>query len=288
MVGESALRGPRYTRLVHGAYLTGDDVTHETRIQGFRLRAGDSAVLVGPSAAWAWGVRMAGSADPIHVEVATGAVPGRFVVPHRGVLPCDDVTTTRLGPTTTPIRTAIDLARGVGTRHLSDDMRVAWVEALLQLTGLSAATLVSDAERRCRLHGLPKARTIVASARDGVESVRETLLRLLIVRAGFPEPQVQLPVRAPNGSTLARLDLGWEAHRVGAEYDGADHLEQGRWSRDLQRHNLLRSVGWTVLQVDKAGLARPGRFLSDLERLVPRSAPSAVSAPSPVAPTLRR
>ena len=53
---------------------------------------------------------------------------------------------------------------------------------------------------------------------------------------------------------MARLDFGWEEERVGIEYDGAVHRDSDVHSRDLRRHNDLRSEGWLVFQLDSRGL----------------------------------
>jgi very-short-patch-repair endonuclease len=70
---------------------------------------------------------------------------------------------------------------------------------------------------------------------------------------------------------VARLDLGWPEHRVGLEYDGAVHRERRQHSRDLDRHNAIRTAGWTVLQVDQRILDRAGDLLARLALLVPPS-----------------
>jgi very-short-patch-repair endonuclease len=189
------------------------------------------------------------------------------VVAHRHDVPDDDVVLTRWGPATSPRRTAVDLARGVGTGGLDQHARVAWVDALLRVTALTAAEAQHDARRRIRLPGLPVARQVIARARDGVDSVKETELRLLVVDRGFVEPSVQAPVRTAQGLIVALLDLGWEEERLGLEYDGAVHRESRQHSKDLRRHNRIRGRGWTVLQVDKTALAEPDEWLRQLDAL---------------------
>jgi very-short-patch-repair endonuclease len=61
---------------------------------------------------------------------------------------------------------------------------------------------------------------------------------------------------------VARLDLGWEAVKVGAEYDGSHHLQRNQHSHDLTRHNRLRALGWTVIQIDADQLRRPDRLVA--------------------------
>ncbi len=114
------------------------------------------------------------------------------------------------------------------------------------------------------------ARRVLTWARDGVDSPKETELRLLALRCGFPEPDVQHAVVDRTGRIVARLDLGFATYRAGLEYDGQVHLDRHQHSRDLQRHNLLRDLGWTVLQIDSRLLANPALWVPQLSGLVPR------------------
>jgi very-short-patch-repair endonuclease len=280
-VTDRRLRGPGIAKVGHGVYVAADEATYVHRIAGYRSRVGEGPVLLGPTAAFAHGACLARAGDDLHARVGSGADGGVGVRVYRVPLTDADVVVTRFGRATTPGRTAVDLARGVGLAGHRNAVRLAWVEALMHATGLSAATVRALASSATRLRDLPRARVVLEQCRDGAESVRETLLRVLIVREGFPEPTVQLRVRTSDGVVVARLDLGWEDHRAGAEYDGADHLGSARHSRDLERHNALRSLDWRVLQVDKRVLADPRFFLADLGRLVPR-------APTPPLPAFRQ
>ncbi|MGF1662854.1 MAG: hypothetical protein ACFCVG_10375 [Kineosporiaceae bacterium] len=268
--GARTLRGVRYQRLVRGVYAADLEITHGVRIEGIRKAIGGGPVLVGPSAAWALGAQLAGPRAPVHVNVTSGVRPQEHLVPHRGRLSPDDVVVTPYGRATTPARTCLDLARGLGSDGWSGNWRVAAVDAVLHATGLRAAELRSALAATTDLHGLAAARPVIRAARDGAESVRETLLRLLVVRAGFVEPELQIEVVDADGAFIARLDLGWRDARAAAEYDGAVHREDDRYTQDLRRHNSLRVEGWRVMQVDKNGLARPGRFLRELALIAPR------------------
>ncbi len=68
-----------------------------------------------------------------------------------------------------------------------------------------------------------------------------------MLEAGLPEPTPQLVVRDGVGRFVARVDLGWEQHRVVVEYDGRHHLEPGQWQHDLLRREHLDSLGWRVI-----------------------------------------
>ena len=71
-----------------------------------------------------------------------------------------------------------------------------------------------------------------------------------------------------DGAFVARLDLAWPDRRVAVEYDGAHHRDPRQHSLDLARHNRLRALGWTVLQVDARVLARPQELFRQLAGLL--------------------
>lgn len=52
------------------------------------------------------------------------------------------------------------------------------------------ATLVEEAESAAGVHGIVPVRRALGDAREGVESPKETELRLLLVGAGFAEPRI--------------------------------------------------------------------------------------------------
>lgn len=270
LVTPDELRGPGYTQLLHGAHQPAEDaVEHGRRVQAFRKVHGPDHVLLGRSAAWAHGALFAGPDDPVVVAIRThhGLARTRHVVPHLATLADDDVVTTALGPATSPGRTALDLARGVGDPLSSLGDRVAAVDALLRATAITAADARAAAVVGRRLRGLPGARRVLELARDGVDSVPETRLRLALAAAGLPEPTTQCPVEL-DGRTVARLDLGWPESRVGCEYDGAVHLDPAQVRVDLRRHNLIRESGWVVLQVDRHQMRRMHEVIRQLRHLL--------------------
>jgi very-short-patch-repair endonuclease len=48
------------------------------------------------------------------------------------------------------------------------------------------------------------------------------------------------------GVPIYRIDLGYEEHRVGVEYDGASHADGVTLSHDRARHNWLADHGWRM------------------------------------------
>jgi len=74
-----------------------------------------------------------------------------------------------------------------------------------------------------------------------------------------------------GGAFVARLDLAWPELRVAVEYDGDHHRDRTQHSRDLARHNRLRALGWTVLQVDAQLFDRPAELVRQLTTLLVRA-----------------
>ena len=83
----------------------------------------------------------------------------------------------------------------------------------------------------------------------------ETRLRMLLILAGLPEPQVNLSVRDVGGRPLRRYDLCWPSVRVIVEYDGRHHIEREQnWESDLDRREAIDDDGWRMLIVTSRGI----------------------------------
>ena len=84
------------------------------------------------------------------------------------------------------------------------------------------------------------ARRAAALVRAGVDSPMETRLRLLIVFAGLPEPEVDHRVHDDDGTLLRRYDLTYLPFPHIIEYDGRQHAESDeQWLTDLGRDEAL-------------------------------------------------
>ncbi|WP_066518236.1 endonuclease domain-containing protein [Curtobacterium ammoniigenes] len=113
------------------------------------------------------------------------------------------------------------------------------------------------------------ARRALASVRAGAESPMETKLRLLLVRAGIPEPELNIDVLDRRGAFLGRVDMLWPASRVGLEYDGSYHyLSRAAWERDRKRSNEFVAEGWRVLHVSAQDARSPADVIQRLRELL--------------------
>ncbi|MFB2597247.1 endonuclease domain-containing protein [Herbiconiux sp. P17] len=104
--------------------------------------------------------------------------------------------------------------------------------------------------------------------REGAESRPESHLRLLLVGAGLPEPELNQEIFDSAGRWVARVDMVYRSERVIVEYDGDHHrTDPVQYEKDLRRVETLRDNGWTVIHVRKSGLYRtPAETLSRVTR----------------------
>lgn len=114
------------------------------------------------------------------------------------------------------------------------------------------------------------ARRAAAFVRERVDSPMETRLRLLIVLAGVPEPQVNRVIRDLDGEPVRRYDLSWPTVRVVVEYDGRQHIErEAAWESDLDRREAMDDEGQRLLVVTAKGIyTDPGRTVERVFRVL--------------------
>jgi hypothetical protein len=148
-------------------------------------------------------------------------------------------------PATTPARTALDLAC-----RYPVEKAVAALDALARATDLKAVDVEIVAERYRGRRGIRRARVALSLVDRGAESPRETWLRLLLIRAGFPPPQTQIPVYDGYGGLVAFLDMGWEHLKLAVEYEGDHHrTDRRQFNRDIRRAEAVAELGWIVVRV---------------------------------------
>ena len=109
-------------------------------------------------------------------------------------------------------------------------------------------------DRHKNLQGIVRAREALELMRVGADSGPETLLRLAMLDAGIPEPQLQLRLRAADPSSPS-ADLGYRHRRVAIQYDGGHHLAPRQRLSDRRRDKAFEAAGWTVHIFDRDDLA---------------------------------
>jgi very-short-patch-repair endonuclease len=219
-----------------------------------RLRA-EAALGISPpgsyvshaTAARIWGGIIPDTSD-VHVTVPTtaGRSARQGVKAHAGVIGAA-VSRFRQLPITTPQQTFLDLAAaGMDLVAL-----VVLGDSLIKASRMSAEGL-RDAALAWHGRGAKLARRAARFVRDGVDSAMETRLRMLLVLAGLPAPEVNFILHQPDGSWWMRFDMCYPALKLIIEYDGRQHAEDsGQWLSDIKRREALDRMQWRIIVVTR-------------------------------------
>ena len=122
--------------------------------------------------------------------------------------------------------------------------------------------------------GISTATRAVRVGDSRAESVGESRLRVLLADLGLPTPILQAEIRDGNGALVARVDFLLDDWGVVIEFDGAvKYADGGREAlvAEKQREDRLRDLGYQVVRVSWADLARPAELLSRIRRAIGRS-----------------
>lgn len=235
----------RYVALHKDVYVPKDaELTPVLRAKACWLRSRRRGVLAGFSASALHGSKWIDPRLPAEI-IDTNRHRPRDVRVWEEHIEADEITVVDGMRVTTPARTALDLAR----RHPTGTA-VAAVDALMQATELKVADIEQLVGRYRGRRGMKAARAALELVDGGAQSPKETWLRLLLLRAGFPPPQTQIPVRNQWGWAEAYLDMGWEDIKVAAEYDGDQHrTSRYQYVKDIRRLEMLERYGWIVVRV---------------------------------------
>lgn len=161
-----------------------------------------------------------------------------------------------------PVDVLLDLA-GL----LPHDELVACIDALGSLRRKDVQVTVETiriAARAMTGRHVRALRLAARDARDAVDSPRETATRLLLMRRGFPEPEINRPVVDPATGVEYFLDLSYDHWMIAIEYDGKEHFNVERAKRDRHKDEVLRDQGWSVLRLTSHDHHDPRNFLARL------------------------
>ncbi|BCO97771.1 hypothetical protein [Mycobacterium intracellulare] len=235
----------KYTRVFPDVYVTeGTELTHVMRSRAAWLWSRRRGVLAGFSAASLHGSNWVDAARPVDI-IHDNRHPPPGLTTWGDRLEGDEFVWIDGVAVTTPARTAVDLACWYPLTTA-----VAAIDALARVTDVKMADAELLAARYRGRRGIEGARASLELVDAGAQSPKETWLRLVLVRAGLPRPQTQIPVVDECGSTFAFLDMGWDDVKVAVEYDGDQHRsDHSQYAWDIARHERLRRRGWIVVRV---------------------------------------
>lgn len=108
--------------------------------------------------------------------------------------------------------------------------------------------------------------------RPGVRSAKETELRLLIVGAGLPEPEINAVIEDEHGYRIAECDLVYRKQKVIIEYEGDGHrVDKAKFRSDIGRYDRLQDLGWRVIRVTQDDLLNPAALIARIRRALVRA-----------------
>lgn len=257
-LGRGRLLGPDLDRPFYG--VRSQILTDKVSAYAPRLRPGDR--FSHTTAARLWGAPIPREReDDVHVTATGGTVRPRAkgVIGHRSA--ARDITVRKHLPVSSPVATFLECALVLDVEslvmvgdHLILDPRVLDphdIRPHVALGDLSRG-VVSATGR-----GAVRAREALALVRDGVESPMETRLRLLLARAGLPEPVCGYELRTRRGRRIGWFDLAWPDRRLIVEYDGDQHrTSTSQYERDIRRFDDATAEGWNVIRVRSHGVLR--------------------------------
>jgi hypothetical protein len=128
--------------------------------------------------------------------------------------------------------------------------------------------LRSAVERGGGRRGIRALRGACARIRTGVESPKETEVRLIVVDAGFPEPVTNYTLRDARQAHVARMDLAFPRYRVGLDYEGDGHrTDRRQFRKDITRGEDVHDLGWRLIRLTDDDLGNgASRLIARLDR----------------------
>jgi very-short-patch-repair endonuclease len=229
----------KYTAMFPGVYIARDvEPGFRERAEAAWLWSGRNGVLRGLTAARLHGAKWVDDVEPIELVCAIVRPPAGIRCVQESLLAGE--CGVRAGqPVTTVVRTAFD----IGRRGKLNEA-VARLDALGNATGLRTDDVAVLAEQHLGMRGVRQLRRALDLYDAGAQSPKETWLRMLVMRAGFPRPRTQIPV------ARYYLDMGWEDIKLALEYDGDHHrTDRAQFARDITRLEELADLGWTIVRV---------------------------------------
>ena len=267
-ITRSQLRGAAYRRLGAGLYRwTGLTETPHLILTAAAKRMPAGAAISGRTAAWLHGVDLT-PCDPIEVTIPEPSGSSRLAgaLVRRAQLARHDIVRRRGLPTTSALRTVVDLG---GRDPLTEGVVTA--DLFLHAGLVSIDDLRSYVAEHPGARGIARLRRVVDLVEPKAESAMETRLRMLLVLARLPRPEVQVSIHDKAGRFLGRPDLFYSRQRLAIEYDGGNHRD--RLVDDNRRQNSLVGAGLRLLRFTAADVyGNPDAIAMQVRRSLGRGA----------------
>ncbi|HZJ04971.1 MAG TPA: hypothetical protein VFD59_05815 [Nocardioidaceae bacterium] len=257
------LRGPKFRRIFHGVYILAEcTLTPQLRAEAALVIHRCRAFASHQSAARLLDVPVPDHSDE-HVSVFHENDRRR-----RHGIACHVVAAdARVGvfrgvPISMPTRLFIELAE---TLSLVDLGIVG--DALVRKGRTTPEELTAACRDSTERHAQAALRA-AEFVRSGVDSPMETRLRMLIVLAGLPEPDVNHKLYDDRGNLVRRFDLCYPDLKLLIEYDGRQHAEDpDQYDSDIYRREDLDRWEWRLVIITSKGIyQKPEETLARVRR----------------------
>ncbi len=266
-VSRGRLRSSDLIAPFHGVRATRPSSTIEERCRQYAARLGSDEFFSHSTAALLLGLplpRRLESDDVLHVSGRSSRPRTRGVVGHRALV--TPVGSVRGLPVTRPDWVLPELATQLGL----DDLVVAGDALVRRKRPLTSLEQLLQVASEHRGRGIRLVRAALGDVRRGTDSPMETRLRLLICRAGLPEPVIGHTIRDRNRDFIGTPDLSYVEQRIAIEYEGSVHRDDPRvFAEDILRRELMQEADWYVIRVIADHVFRsPGWLVGRIARIL--------------------
>jgi hypothetical protein len=253
-----------WTRLHHGVYTDADRLAPDVPSADRHATLCAAAIMALPNPAYAFGpcsgalhelpldrglpdrlelVRPLGSDQRALQRRITSATSLADVTVHSHALAERHVTEVRGIPVVSR-----DLAAVSSAAQSTPEWAVIILDAVAWQRSAGVDELRDLTEDWPRLRGIGTVRRALPLVRAGAQTPLETLSRLRLVRAGLPEPELQVPYYDDVG-LIGFVDMTWRSWRVIGEADGAvKYASRDDLVAEKVREDRLRRRGYAVVR----------------------------------------
>lgn len=130
----------------------------------------------------------------------------------------------------------------------------------------TAELLDESIERYPGRRGKPALREAHGLLNDRAESRRESLLRVILIRAALPGLEVNYPIQVPG--YRYRADLAIPQRKVLIEYQSDYHADPTQFRKDMTRISRLEAAGWIVMQFNTDDLDNPRELVQRIHQVL--------------------
>ena len=270
IIPRSRLRAADLRREVRGTRLATKNLNLRQRCVLFQLRMPPAAFFSHATAALLQRIPLPWSQSrvpPVHIALPSPhrAPHAEGLVGHKLQIEPQEVVSLPDGLRVTGVvRTWLDLGSQLSLADLvaAGDFIIHRRNPLASISQLATAF-----DRRRNRRGLVTLHTALGMLSAFAESAPESILRVIIVLAGLPEPRVNIDVTDRRGEFVARTDLAITEFKLVIEYMGDYHrTSPSQWRDDMTRRSRLEAQGWRVMEVNADDLLDQVELIDRIRR----------------------